>query len=178
LKRSGRGASAGSTRRGDALGGRAFGGSIGTLCTEPVESGIGWGAPGGHALGGGGDLLGGGAPEGSALSGRAFGGAIGNLCTQPVESGIGWGAPGGRALGGGAPGSCASPAPGTFVDDPSSNGSHRFCDAAVTSLFTFASWLGLSRTAAGAASAKLMMKNIRRVCVSILCCRIFMGFVT
>ena len=77
----------------------------------------------------------------------------GNLCIQPVDFRIGRGAPGSRV----------SPALGTFVDPPSSNGSHRFCDAAVTSLVTFASWSGLSRTAAGAASAMLMMKSIRRV---------------
>jgi len=51
---------------------------------------------------------------------------------------------------------------------------------AVTFLVTFASrrTSGLRRTAAGAASAKLMMKSIRRVRVSILCCRIFVGYGT
>jgi hypothetical protein len=54
---------------------------------------------------------------------------------------------------------------GTSGDPPKSIGSHRFCDAAATFLLTFASRRasGLSRTATGAASAKLMMKSISRV---------------
>ena len=68
---------------------------------------------------------------------------------------------------------------GTFVEPPSYK-PDRFCDAAVTSRIAFASrrTSGLLRTAAGAASAKLMMERIRRVRESILCCRIFVGCVT
>ena len=66
--------------------------------------------------------------------------------------------------------------PCTFVERLSSN---RFCDAAFTFFITFASrrTSGASRAATGAASAKLMMESIRRVRVSISCCRIFMGYV-
>jgi hypothetical protein len=86
------------------------------------------------------------------------------ICDNPVKSGLGDGAWSG---------------PGMSVD-PSSNELPRFCDAAVTALLTFASrrTSGLPRTAAGAASAKLMMESIRRNQVSVLCCRIFVGYVT
>jgi hypothetical protein len=105
---------------------------------------------GGHSLGGNAPALG-----GHELGGRSLGGHT-----------LGGGALGGHTLGGGALGGGARASPA---------GSHRFCDAAVTSFATFAS---RHTTAAGAASAKLMMKSIRRVRVSILCCRIFMGYVT
>src|SRR6266852_5049423 len=74
-------------------------------------------------------------------------------------------------LGGGA---WSDPATFGNGNSPSANGSHRFCDAAVTFLVTFAPRRpsGLSRTATGAASARLMMESIKRVRVSILCCRI------
>jgi len=66
------------------------------------------------------------------------------------------------------------PALGTFVD-PSSNESRRLCNPAISFLVIFASKCTprLPRTGTGAASAKLMMKNIRRVRVSTLCSRIF-----
>jgi hypothetical protein len=67
--------------------------------------------------------------------------------------------------------------PGMFVGLSSHR--PRFCDAAVTSLVTFAprGTSGLSRAATGAASAKLMVERMRRVRMSILCCRIFVGSV-
>ena len=69
--------------------------------------------------------------------------------------------------------------PYMFNDPLSSNGSMRFCDVVITSLVTFASrrTSGLSRIGTGAASAKLTVESIRRVRVSILCCRIFVGCV-
>ena len=65
---------------------------------------------------------------------------------------------------------------GTSVD-LSSNESRRFCDILVTFLVTCSleRTSGFSRTAAGAASAKLIMESIRRIRVSMLCCRIFVG---
>jgi hypothetical protein len=61
-----------------------------------------------------------------------------------------------------------------------SNPSRRSRDAAGAFLVTFASMRtsGLPRTAIGAASAKLMVESIRRIRVSIRCCRIFVGYVT
>ena len=136
LKRSGRGRSAG-TRSWDGLGGGAFGAlsAITTRCgTQPDDFRI--------------------------FGGESGGGAFGALSAITTRGGP---QPDDFRIGGGESGGVASPASGTFVDSPSSNGSPRFCGAAVTSLVTFASWSGLFCIAAGAASAKLMMKSIRRV---------------
>jgi hypothetical protein len=82
----------------------------------------------------------------------------------------------GSGLGGGAWSS-----PGTFGDPLSgsspANGSNRFCNAVVTA-FASRRTSALSRTAAGAASVKLMMESIRMIRLSILCRRIFVGYVT
>jgi hypothetical protein len=70
----------------------------------------------------------------------------------------------------------AGGASGTFVG---SSRARRFCDAAFTSLVTSPSrrTSGFSRTATGAARAKLMMESIRRARVSIWHCCIFVGCV-
>jgi hypothetical protein len=155
----------------DALGGRVYSHPLdGRVYSHPLDGRVYSHLDGcalcgheldGHSLGGNAPALCGHTLGGRSLGGNALGGALG-----------------GHRPGGGVR---APPVMGTFIDASSSIGSHRFCDAAVTSFATFASRhaSGISRTtAAGAASAKLMMKSIRRVRVSILCCRICMGYVT